>query len=466
MSHGGARRGVRSRRQFLSTLTGVVASALLGAPLIAPAAVPVARRDPGRTFQPEYAASLDRVFFVWGQVDSRYQFREIVQICAHLPAGAEVVVLAPERLAGAARRGFAAHGVNAHIVPCPADASWHWGRDVGQLAWPGGQRALLVPWNKTAQRAGELVHNARTLTGLRPLGVQVRQAPLSFEGGNCALDRIDGETVALVGNSAILDTMALHRLWTGARLSFPEARERFRRAFGVDRVVSLGRHGQGHPLAQARYVFHIDMLMAIVAEGTVVVQRFDATAATREVLRREVLGELEASLMTAAGRHAVTRAARRRGIRAKLPVTSAEVAAHANLVVGQEHVALREAEDECRAVERSLRRLGYRVHTLESDWRHVRRFQALTNVVPSRDRLIMPTFPEDEGLVAYSLPLGNGRRMAAIHARPASHGQHYALTGVNRRAYELYRRLVPEVRVVEDRFYLTGGNVHCVLGRT
>ena len=35
----------------------------------------------------------------------------------------------------------------------------------------------------------------------------------------------------------------------------------------------------------------------------------------------------------------------------------------------------------------------------------------------------------------------------------------------NRRAFDLYSKLVPNVRVIPDRFYLTGGNLHCVLGR-
>lgn len=105
------------------------------------------------------------------------------------------------------------------------------------------------------------------------------------------------------------------------------------------------------------------------------------------------------------------------------PVPEAERAAHADTVADREHGSLREADEECRAAEKSLRELGYSVHTLESDWRRVRRFQALTNVIPSRDRLIMPLFPADEALVAYSLPLANGRRVASIRPRPDSPGQ-------------------------------------------
>jgi len=49
--------------------------------------------------------------------------------------------------------------------------------------------------------------------------------------------------------------------------------------------------------------------------------------------------------------------------------------------------------------------------------------------------------------------------------RPTRDRQIYRLAGSNRRAYDLYRKLVPNVRTIPDRFYLTGGNIHCVVGR-
>ncbi len=413
--------------------------------------------------EPEYAESLDRVFFVYGQVQSLYQFPEIAEICGHLPPRAKIYVLASKEESDVARRRFDAFGIPAEIVHVPDDAAWHWGRDVGQVGWPERQRTFLVPWTKTAGPGEDLVHQARTLNPLRAFGVRLRQAPLSFEGGNCLLDDVDGRKTLFVGNTAVLETIALYRGWLGKTLTVAEAREHFKRSFGVDDVVMLGRTAEGKPLPQAGPCFHIDMVVAVPARGVAVVQAFDSGAASEKALCEDIGRELEASVGDEAGRQALKELAKKNGVEAKIPKDAAEREAHAHAVAAAEFTALREAEAECRAVAKTFKTLGYRVVTLETDWRRVRRHQAASNIIPSRDRLLMPLFPDRESLFAYTLPLPNGRRIASLRARPGK--QEYRLAGVNRRAYELYSKLVPNVRTVRDRFYVTGGNLHCVMGR-
>lgn len=150
---------------------------------------------------------------------------------------------------------------------------------------------------------------------------------------------------------------------------------------------------------------------------------------TEKALREDSAGELEASIGDEAGRHAVRAVVEKPGRDCAIPQNAGEHDRHAGKVATAEHVALAAAKVECRAVEATFRGLGYRVHTLQNEWRRVRRYQAVTNFVAERDRLLVPIFPDSETLLAHTLPLPGGHRLTALRAR-----QEYRLEGVNRRA--------------------------------
>lgn len=452
-----------TRRQFLAralrTSTASAVPVLLGGMFLPT----LPANESTSSLEPEHASDLKRVFFVYGQIASPYQFPEITEICGHLPPDAEVFVLASDDESDVARDRFAKYGIHAQIVKTSTEASWHWGRDVCQLGCPGNVRTLLVPWNKTAGPGDDLVHNARTLKSLRSLGIRLQQAPLSFEVGNCIFDRVDDKTVLFVGHTALLETMALYDAWLAKTLSFDEARSLFQRTFGVDRVIPLGRNADGQHLPQASSVFHIDMVVSVPVAGVAVVQTFDVSTLSEQAVYEDVLAEIEASIGDAAGREAIEALIKEREITCKVPVTAGERETHARNVARTELEALREASTECDVIAATLKSLGYQVHRIENEWQRVRRHQALSNVVPSHDRLLVPLFPATEKLFAYTLPLPSGRRIATLRATPGR--QEYRTDGVNRRSFELYSKLAPNVRMVRDRFYLTGGNLHCVVGR-
>ena len=72
------------RRSFLSSLLATSAAPLIDL-----------KANTGEKLEPEYEGNLNRVFFVWEQINSPYQFPEITALCGHLPPGATIYVLAP-----------------------------------------------------------------------------------------------------------------------------------------------------------------------------------------------------------------------------------------------------------------------------------------------------------------------------------------------------------------------------------
>jgi hypothetical protein len=373
-------------------------------------------------FEPEYARRLGEVLVVYDQVAPEHLFREVVEILGCLPSTATVHMLCSRGQEATARKRLAEHGLRAQVLVCDFEQLWgDWGRDIFHVSWRGGQTVLVVPYTKTATSRGALTRGYEVMRTLLGPGRDVRLVPLFFEGGNLAYDRIAGTRVMFVGNSVICESQELYRRWFDRRIEVAECIELLRRSFNVDRVVLLGRQRDGAPMPQASLLFHIDLACAIIAEGVAAVQTFELPSSLTE-LRAEVGDEA-------------------------LPV---------------EVERLREARAELAAIEQTFRGLGYRMCSLATDWRRIRRTQSYANVLIAQDRLIMPIFPRPDAGAARAVMLPSGRQAVEVLRQPAP--EEYAMDGTNLANYRAYQSIFGTVRVVRDSFYLAGGNVHCVVG--
>jgi hypothetical protein len=107
--------------------------------------------------------------------------------------------------------------------------------------------------------------------------------------------------------------------------------------------------------------------------------------------------------------------------------------------------------------------LGYTVHRLATRPERVRQYQSHTNVICTRNRLLMPLFPTLDRVHGWILGGEYGR--ARVDIELGLQDSDFELEGTNLAAWECYNRLHPNVRAVRDYFYLASGNVHCVIGR-
>lgn len=462
------------RREFLARSLGTAAAALGGAAAFGAAAASTGAgasraADPGERplaasprFEPEYARRLEEVLIVYDQVSPDHLFREVLEILGCLPPECTVRFLASKRAEAEARARLAERGVRAEVHAVESAELWgDWGRDIFQASSRDGRTVLLVPYEKTARTRGALTRGYEILKALLSPGRDVRLAPLAFEGGNLAYDRLGGERVLFAGSSVLVESDAVYRKWFGRELSERECVELLKESFSADRVVVLGRKKDGAFVRQASLLFHIDLACAIVAEGTALLQRFEAPRDAEE-LRREVREELELYAVDEAERKRTEDLLARKGIRAKLPEGPKDLEAALDAAADAELARLGEAEVELEAIRAALRELGYAIHDLPGDWRSARRTQSYANALVSRDRAIIPIFPRHGSAVARTVHLPEGRQIVEVIRVPAP--EDYVLAGANLEAYRLYGKLFRDVRVVKDAFFLAGGNVHCVVG--
>jgi hypothetical protein len=444
------------RRRTVLAAAAHAAGAVWAAPRLAGA------NGTDQRFEPEYARGLEEVLIVYDQVAPEYLFTEVAEIIGGLPPAATVHFLCSRGKEAAARARLEGRRMRAHLLVCDCEQLWgDWGRDIFHVGWRDGKTVLLVPYTKTSLTRGELTRGYEVMRTLLGPERDVRLVPLSFEGGNIAYDRIAGARVLFAGNSVIRDSIDMYRHWFDRALAVGECIELLRKSFNVDRVVLLGRERDGVPLRQASFFFHIDLACAIVAEGAVAIESFDLPPSLAEV-RDEVRRDVELSVRDAHERARAEELLVRKGVRTKLPEKEADIAATIEAAFRAEVDRLKEAADELEAIEKTFRNLGYRIHRLRTDWRHVRRTQSYANVLAARDRLIMPIFPAPEAGKARVVMLPAGRQIVEVLRNPEPEA--YAMNDFNLENYKLYQSIFGNVRVIRDSFYLAGGNVHCVVG--
>lgn len=446
-----------SRRRFLRAAGGVALGAALSAPARA-LALAAGRAAP----IPEYAGDLSEMLFVYDQVRSTHLLREIVEIVRHAPAGARLHVLVSSALEDEARRRIGAYGLDdASFIPSDAGrVSGDWGRDILQIARdPDGARVAHVPWNKSADDRATLRRGVGHLAPLAREDLRVRLLPAAWEGGNLMTDVTpDGRRVLFAGSSVAVETVVLHRRWHAAELGLDEVERILGEALGCDEVVWVGPRRDGRLERQPRLLFHLDMGMSLIAPGVAVVARIDPE--TWGTPHRELIA-LELSR---------TRAAleRRRAAGAEIqdapdlprPREETEWIERRRSV---ERVRLHFAAEHLEHTAAMLAARGYAVHRIDTEPGRARRYQSYTNVIPSRDRLIVPIYPSVERVHGWVVAGPDGRDRVDVDA--GIEDNEYALEGGNLEAVELYRSLHPGVRVVRDYFYMASGNVHCVIGR-
>lgn len=447
-----------SRRRFLRAAAG----AALGAALCGPARAFAAAAGRGGPI-PEYAGDLSEMLVVYDQVRSTHLLREIVEIVRHAPAGARLHVLVSRPLEDEARQRIGSYGLDdASFIPSAAErVSGDWGRDILQVARdPDGVRVAHVPWNKSADARAALRRGAEHLAPLAREDLRVRLLPAAWEGGNLMTDVTgDGRRVLFAGASVAVETIVLYRRWHDADLGLDEVERILGEALGCDEVVWIGpRDAAGRLERQPRLLFHVDMGMSLIAPGVAVVARLDPAAwrtPHRELIARE-LARTRAALerRRAAG---ITSGA---GTDLPEPGDEAKWIEHRHAA---ERTALAAAAAHLEDTAAMLAARGYGVHRVHTEPERARRYQSYTNVIPSRDRLIVPIYPSVERVHGWVVTGEDGRDRVDVDA--GIEDSDYALEGGNLDAVELYRSLHPGVRVVRDYFYMASGNVHCVIGR-
>ncbi len=447
-----------SRRRFLAIGAAGAAGLAFQGPARAFAALG-ARGAP----MPEYAGSLDELLVVFDQSRSLHLMREIVEILRHAP-GAKLHVLVSRALEAEARERFAAHGLrDAAFLPSDAGGvSGDWGRDILQVARdPDGTRVVHVPWNKAGRTRAALERGVRELAGLARDDLRVRLLPAAWEGGNLMTDRAaDGHGVLFAGSTIAVETTALYRRWYDATIDADEVARLMGEALGCDEVVWIGpRDRAGRLQRQPRLLFHVDMGMTLIAPGVAVVARLDPGARWR-VPHRDVLARELAWTRAAVERRRL--AGRPEAPLPALPDSGAE-AAWLDAAVDAENEALAAAAAHLEHTARILATRGHTVHRVTTGPERARRFQSYTNVIPSRDRLIVPIYPSVERVHGWVVPGPNGRDRVDVD--PGIEDSDFDLADANLAAVELYRSLHPGVRVVRDYFYMASGNAHCVIGR-
>ena len=446
------------RRRFLHAAALGGAAALLGLRPDGAAGVAAAAACPA-----EHAGTLDELLFVYDQAAAPHLLREMVEILRHAPPDARVRVLVSRSLADSARTRLAAHGLARAelLVSDEEGVSGDWGRDIFQLGRdPDGGPVVGVPWHKAATRRTDLDRGLRQLEPLATPDRAVRQVPAAFEGGNLMFDRLDGRCVLLAGTTIAVETRALYRAFYGSDPGDEGTARILRDGLGADEVLWLGPRSARGLARQARYGFHIDMGLTLVAPQVAVAARCAPERLTADDHRRVLRREAERTLAALERREAA-------GLPwpegLDLPRAAGPREAHLESVLETERARLAEVADEWEDTAVRLADRGYAVHRLDADPRRVRRFQSHTNAVVTRDRLLMPLFPSRERVHAWLLRGDAGRDQVDVALGPAD--SEFALAGDNLEAYRLFGRLHPNVRTVRDYFYLASGNVHCVVGR-
>jgi hypothetical protein len=413
---------------------------------------------------PEHAGSLDEILVVYDQVRARHLFREIVEIVRHAPAGVRLHVLGSRALADEARARLNAHGLEgATWIATDADSvSGDWGRDIFQIARAAdGVRTVHVPWHKAAPTRTALRRGIDQLAPLERADLRVSLLPAAFEGGNLMADRdADGRHVLYAGSTIAVETCALYARWYRTSMSTDDAGRILADALGADEVVWIGpRDERGRLRRQPRLLFHVDMGMTIVAQGTAVVARLHPDAFEPAAHADTIARELSRT------RAALT-ARREAGLPADSTVALPEPRDETRFVdarVAAERTALREAAAHLEDTAHRLTARGLRVHRLDTEPERARQFQSYTNVIPTRDRLIVPIFPSVDRVHGWTVAGADGRDRVDVDVGVEDSG--FVLEGANLGAVELYRTLHDGVRVVRDYFYLASGNAHCVVGR-
>jgi hypothetical protein len=448
-----------SRRRFLRT----AGCAALGAALAGPDRALANLLDRGGPL-PEYAGDLGEMLFVYDQVRATHLLREIVEIVRHAPAKPRLHVLVSAALEDEARERLAAYGLRgaAFMRSSAMRVSGDWGRDILQVARdPDGVRVAHVPWNKAAASRAELRRGAEQMAPLAREDLRVRLLPAAWEGGNLMTDvTADGRRVLFAGSTIALETAALYRRWHSAAIGPREAGRILGDALGCDEVVWIGpRDAEGRLERQPHLLFHIDMGMTLVAPGVAVVARLDPENGWQSVHRDLLLRELERTREALAKRR---RAGLETGTNPSLPEPGAE-SGYLDAKLAEERALLSAAAHHLDDTAGRLIARGYHVHRVDTEPERARRFQSYTNVIPARDRMIVPIYPAIERVHGWVVPGPGGRDRVDIDTGPED--SDFRLEGGNLRAVEFYRGLHPDVRVVRDYFYMASGNVHCVIGR-
>lgn len=404
---------------------------------------------------PEHSGTLDELLVVYDQSSGVHLLREIVGIVRHAP-GARLHVLVSRARLAEARARFATHGLSPEFHPSDEDrVSGDWGRDILLLSRDeDGTRVVQVPWNKQASQREDLERGLRHLRGLAREDLRVRQLPLALEGGNVIADRWREQRLLFAGSTIGPESRALYRYFYGQDPGDTGVADILAGSMGADRVVWIGPRPDDLE-RQARFVFHVDMLMTILRPGLAVVARCPVQdlgiQEHRERLQAEARRTLEALARHGSSTHV------------GIPRDEAERRTLLEDRLRWERAELWAASQQMDDAAATLAALGYTVHRIPADPRRVRRYQSPTNVIPAVDRLLVPIYPTEEHVHGWVVHDDAGRDQVDVDLGVTD--SVFALEGDNLQRAEFYDDLHAGVRVVPDYFYLASGNLHCVVGR-
>ncbi|MGE3163743.1 MAG: twin-arginine translocation signal domain-containing protein [Planctomycetota bacterium] len=197
---------------------------------------------------PDYDRTLERVLLTLRHPKLARLFRELV---AALPSYTEVIVVGPTENAA---RGWqsdldGALGRRVKIVEA-AESSFVevWAQDVLERVTADGAGALVLPLfyrylsadlPRSSPQQGRtnvdgVGHGLQSVTGERAY-----LAPVFFQGGDVAFDRLDDQAVVFTSANTVVDTQRYYRQVLGEERGADAILRRFGQIFGVSRVELL-----------------------------------------------------------------------------------------------------------------------------------------------------------------------------------------------------------------------------------
>lgn len=215
----------------------------------------------------------------WGGRGAGGSLDVLRQLLAALPRSKFLVSVEETHLDGV--RGLACDwpvgaGDRVTLLPLPMPVA-QWAQDNAKAGSAGGRTVMLLPRYASRGEDGSILVPGETFIGegLRAAGVEVRQSPLLFQGGNLIVATRPGsrERLLLIGEAEVWRNTALG-------LTAEQATEALRIELGCDAALVL-------PAAS----FHIDYEVSVRPIGGELVGFVnDTAAATRIILEQGVTG--------------------------------------------------------------------------------------------------------------------------------------------------------------------------------
>lgn len=238
---------------------------------------------------PDYERTLERVLFTLRHPQLARLFRGLV---AALPKYTKIVVVGPAESGASAweKDVSATLGRQVSVVEAVESAFVEvWAQDVlervtvddkGAVVLPLFYRYLSAELPRSSPRQGRTNVDGLGAALQSSIGERAFLAPVFFQGGDLAFDRVDGVSVLLTSMNSVVDTRRYYRQVVGKEPSTAEILGRLGKTFGVSRVEVLTDR-------ESRVLtMHIDQNCCLLSGGVALVTRVVEDASSARVLAR------------------------------------------------------------------------------------------------------------------------------------------------------------------------------------